>query len=160
MCYGQPKQCLNTVIDLYSRMSCVTDYNVDQNINAYQIEKSTTVIKTDQLNTLFLQDGSVTGKEIKEQFLDDSNVKMTFLFIQWFTLEREQFDNLLGLQMKAFLNETEQEMYSVLDFLQANKVINRKLFALTPEYFYLGELPPEVKKNYNIMKTLKMDLLH
>lgn len=111
MCYGQPQQCLNTVIDLFSKISCVSDYNVDQNPNSYQIEKSSTVVKTDQLNTLFFQDGSVTGREIKEQFLPDSTIKMTFLLIQWFTLEREQFDNLLGLQMKSFANETEQEVY-------------------------------------------------
>ena len=155
MCYGQPQQCLNTVIDLFSKISCVSDYNVDQNPNSYQIEKSSTVVKTEQLNTLFFQDGSVTGKEIKEQFLPDSTIKMTFLFIQWFTLEREQFDNLLGLQMKSFTNETEQEIYSVLEFLQKNKVITRKVFTLTPDYFYLGELPPEVKKNYNILKRCK-----
>ena len=149
ICYGNPPQCLNTVLDINTKLSGICSYSVDHSNNAYKIENSNTVEKTNQLNTLFFPDGSVTGKEIKEKLFYDSEAKFTLLLIEWFTIERAQFDNFLGLQLDNDENE-----YSLIQFLAKHQLINKKMFSITPNTFYLGEMPIS-KKNENLLKTCK-----
>lgn len=147
--FGTPPQRLELVIDITRSISCLADSTMDdKSITAFHTKNSNTLKIDKFMTTLLFKGGRIAGKEYNDFLVlnnaNQSNARIKFILLDYFTLNRKEFDNLVGLKMSENHLESKDDKSQLINVLYNNDIIKDRLFGISYNKLYLGETPPDL----------------
>lgn len=154
ICFGNPPQCLDTVIDTTRSITCLLNSKSEPlNINGFDTDVNKEPFKKNSYSVIYFPDGTLRGYNNPMCY---ENTKDTFNVI---LIEEKDFphganfDNILGL-MNVKPPKDDNTNRSFVNYLYRNNLISRRVFTMDRDKLIIG--PSYIKRTSHTCKVFEV----